>query len=144
METQVPSPCSLLPGLMSRSSNSARHFSLPKHLGSNIAWISCHPPINHICTIFLCSLDVGSIDDRCWGPSIKEKCYLAGLLTRWEAPCRESSSFPVPESKRLHLENDSRHPYSTVAFAFMYCENISTLSIGNLQYHRFILQIMIG
>ena len=44
METQVPSPCSLLPGLMSRSSNSARHFSLPKHLGNNFAWISDPPP----------------------------------------------------------------------------------------------------
>ena len=30
------------------------------------------------CTIFLCSLDVGNIDDQCRGPSIKGKDVLAG------------------------------------------------------------------
>ena len=30
------------------------------------------------CTIFLCSLDVGHIDDQCRGPSIKGKDHLAG------------------------------------------------------------------
>ena len=32
----------------------------------------------HNCTIFLCSLDVGNIDDQCRVPSIKEKDHLAG------------------------------------------------------------------
>ena len=35
-------------------------------------------PIAYNCTIFLCFLDVGNIDDHCRGPSIKEKGHLAG------------------------------------------------------------------
>ena len=35
----------------------------------------------HKRTIFLCSLDVGNIDDQCRGPSIKERYHLARLLT---------------------------------------------------------------
>ena len=31
-----------------------------------------------ICTLFLCSLDVGNIDDQRRGPSIKEKDHIAG------------------------------------------------------------------
>ena len=33
------------------------------------------------CTILLCSLDVGNIDDQCRGPSVKEKDHLAGQLS---------------------------------------------------------------
>ena len=33
------------------------------------------------CLLFLCSLDVGNIDDQCRGTIIKEKDHLAGLLT---------------------------------------------------------------
>ena len=32
----------------------------------------------HYCSIYLCSLDVGNIDNQCRGPSIKEKDHLAG------------------------------------------------------------------
>ena len=32
----------------------------------------------HNCTTFLCSLDVGNIDDQCRGPIIKEKDHRAG------------------------------------------------------------------
>ena len=32
----------------------------------------------HNCTIFLCSLDVGNIDDQFRGPSIKEEDHLVG------------------------------------------------------------------
>ena len=35
----------------------------------------------HNCTIFLCSLDVGNIDDQCRCPTIKEKDHRAGELT---------------------------------------------------------------
>ena len=32
----------------------------------------------HNCTIFLCHVDVGNIDDQCRCPGIKEKDHLAG------------------------------------------------------------------
>ena len=32
----------------------------------------------YICTVYMCSLDVGNIDDQCRGPSVKEKDHLAG------------------------------------------------------------------
>ena len=37
----------------------------------------------HSCTIFLCPLDVGNIDDWCRCPSIKEKDHLAAPLRAW-------------------------------------------------------------
>ena len=40
-------------------------------------------PLVHNCTIFLCSLDVGNIDDQSRGPSVKERDCLPGLLIRY-------------------------------------------------------------
>ena len=39
----------------------------------------------HNCTIFLCSLDVGNIDDQRRGPTLKEKDHRAGELTAEKA-----------------------------------------------------------
>ena len=44
----------------------------------NVSFVLSYPVLVHNCTLFLCSLDVGNIDDQCRGPSKKEKDHLAG------------------------------------------------------------------
>ena len=51
----------------------------------------------HNCTIFLCSLDVGSIDDQCRAPSIKEKDHLVGWLTSYICGGSVASKLSVHE-----------------------------------------------
>ena len=41
----------------------------------------------HNCTIFLCSLDVGNIDDQSRGPSIKEKIIQLGIIDYLKLTC---------------------------------------------------------
>ena len=38
----------------------------------------------HICTISLCSLDFGNIDDHYRGPRIKEKVWLSPAAAEWQ------------------------------------------------------------